>query len=337
MPRKLSDHFDGEKFFNPTLPQPGSGPSFSSIIKMLRLKRSKWPVFVENKAVPRVNEKLAAGGISVTFINHATFLIQLPGLNILTDPVWSNRASPVQWAGPKRVRKPGIAFDELPDIDLILISHNHYDHFDKKTLKKLSRKFNPVVLVAAGDKRLARSTGFKNVHEFDWWEEIQLSPDLKITFAPAQHFSSRSLWDRNRSLWGSYMVSYCGQLIYFGGDAGYCGHFSEIKKRLGAPDLALLGIGAYEPRWFMKNMHMNPAEAVKAHLDLGAKNSVGMHYGTFQLSFEAHDQPLIDLKAAIENEGVPQDSFVTLFEGETRIFGSGVERAFEKSEIESIN
>jgi L-ascorbate metabolism protein UlaG (beta-lactamase superfamily) len=320
-----SDHFNGEKFFNPTIP-PSSGPSLKSIFKMLKQKRSKWPSYVENKAAPRLNEALSAGDISITFVNHATFLIQLSGLNILTDPVWSKRASPISWAGPKRVRKPGIEFDKLPEIDLILISHNHYDHLDIATLRKLSKRFSPTVLVASGDKKLVESAGFKNVYQFDWWEEIQINPDLKVTFTPAQHFSSRSLTDRNKSLWGSYMVSYRGQLIYFGGDAGYSNHFSEIKKRLGAPDIALLGIGAYEPRWFMKTMHMNPSEAVMAHKDLESRQSIGMHFGTFKLSSEAIDQPLIDLKEALVTEGLSHDKFVTLEEGETRIYRYGETR-----------
>ena len=314
-----SDHFDGERYYNPTLPQ-NFVPSISSVFKLLLEGRSKWPKYVPNTAVPQLNEKLASNDVAVTFVNHATFLLQISGLNILTDPVWSRRVSPFRWLGPARVRKPGIAFDELPNIDLILLTHNHYDHMDLDTLTKLNQRFAPTVLVSTGNKTLLRSIGFEDVHELDWWDDIQINPALKITFAPTQHFSGRSLWDRQKSLWGSYMLHYRNRLIYFGGDSGYSSHFSEIRQRLGPPDLSFLGIGAYAPRWFMKPMHMNPEEAVQAHQDLESRQSIGMHFGTFQLSSEAIDQPKIDLEAALSQQDVPDEQFVTLAEGETRIY-----------------
>jgi L-ascorbate metabolism protein UlaG (beta-lactamase superfamily) len=159
---------------------------------MLREKRSRWPSVVSNKGVPNLHRKLAPGSVAVTFVNHATFLLQTSGLNILTDPVWSDRASPWQWIGPKRVRKPGIPFDELPWIDLILISHNHYDHFDVHTLEALNSRFNPGVIAPLGNARLPQSTGFKNVTEVDWWDSIQFEPQVTITFGPTQHFSGRT-------------------------------------------------------------------------------------------------------------------------------------------------
>jgi L-ascorbate metabolism protein UlaG (beta-lactamase superfamily) len=247
----------------------------------------------------------------------------MAGVNILTDPVWSERASPFRWIGPRRVRKPGIQFNDLPKIDLILISHNHYDHLDLRTLKKLNEKFAPKVIVAAGDKELVGSTGLRDVHELDWWEDGQISSQLKVTFTPTQHFSARGLFDRQHSLWGSYMIQNMGRHTYFGGDAGYSSHFAEIRRRLGSPDLALLGIGAYEPRWFMRPMHMNPVEAVKAHEDLGSKQSIGMHMGTFRMSTEAIDQPQEDLKMALLEAGIPEGKFLTLHEGETSIYGFG--------------
>ena len=315
----LSDHFDGKRFFNPTLAK-GSFPRFSSVLKMIFEKRSPWPVSVENTGRPRLHEKPGAHDVAVTFVNHSTFLIQMNGVNILTDPIWSKRASPFRWLGPARVRKPGIEFSDLPEIHIVLISHNHYDHLDIDTLKALSKRFDPVVLVAAGDKRLVESTGFNRVFEFDWWEKIQIYPGFEMTFTPAQHFSARSLFDRRCSLWGGYMITMADQRIYFGGDSGYSSHFAEIKRRLGSPDIAFLGIGAYEPRWFMKPMHMNPMEAVKAHNDLGSAQSIGMHFGTFHMSAESIDQPLADLKSALLNEGIPENRFVTLHEGESRIF-----------------
>lgn len=316
-----SDHFDGKRFFNPTLPK-GSFPRVSNGLKMIFEKRSRWPIRVENQGVPRVDARPGSNAVAVTFVNHATFLIQVSGLSILTDPIWSKRASPLRWLGPPRVREPGVGFADLPEIHLVLLSHNHYDHLDIETLKSIGRQFDPVVLVASGDKQLVESTGLNKVHELDWWEEIQVRPGFKITFTPAQHFSGRTLFDRQKSLWGGYLIQNGHQRIYFGGDSGYSNHFSEIKRKLGPPDIAILGIGAYEPRWFMKPVHMNPEEAIRAHIDLGAKQSIGMHFGTFHMSAESIDQPLIDLKAALSKEGVPESRFIALHEGETRTFNA---------------
>jgi L-ascorbate metabolism protein UlaG (beta-lactamase superfamily) len=315
----VSDHFDGKRFFNPTLPK-GSAPTLWSVFKMLREPRSPWPVSVENQGAARLNETLGADDIAITFVNHATFLIQTGGITILTDPIWSERASPFGRTGPRRVRKPGVAFDDLPPIDVILLSHNHYDHLDLATLSRLRQVFSPTMLVAAGDARLVGPLGFKDMRELDWWDEAQISDTLKITFVPTQHFSARGLFDRARSLWGGYMVESRGRRVYFGGDTGYSTHFSDIKRRLGPPDIALLGIGCYEPRWFMQPIHMNPAEAVRAHRDLGAKQSIGMHFGTFQLTLEAIDQPQADLKTALSQSGISDQEFVTLHEGETRLY-----------------
>jgi L-ascorbate metabolism protein UlaG (beta-lactamase superfamily) len=176
------------------------------------------------------------------------------------------------------------------------------------------------VLAAAGDGRLLRPLHFPRLHELDWWEEIRLDGALRITFVPAQHFSARGLFDRRKSLWGGYVIETGGRRIYFGGDSGYSTHFAAIGARLGPPDVALLGIGAYEPRWFMQPVHMDPAEAVRAHRDLGARVSIGMHFGTFQLTAEAIDAPQAELKRALARGNVAGTEFVTLHEGETRIY-----------------
>jgi L-ascorbate metabolism protein UlaG (beta-lactamase superfamily) len=289
-------------------------------LKMMREPRRRWPTWVENKGVPRLNETLAPDEVAITFVNHATFLIQTGGISILTDPVWSERASPFRRIGPKRVRKPGVAFESLPKIDVILLSHNHYDHLDVATLTQLRKNFAPTVLAAVGDARVVGPIGFKIMRELDWWGEFQINDTLKLTFVPAQHFSARGLFDRQKSLWGGYMIESRGRRIYFAGDTGYSTHFSEIKTRLGSPHIAMIGIGAYEPRWFMKPIHMNPVEAVCAHHDLGSKQSIGMHFGTFQLTTEAIDQPQADLRRALSECGIPESEFVTLHEGETRVF-----------------
>ena len=316
---KTSDHFNGEKFSNPTMTEEFFF-GFSDLFRMAREGRPDWPKHVENQGVPRLNEKLGPDDISITFVGHGTFLIQMPGITILTDPVWSDRLGPISWFGAKRVRAPGVKLEHLPNIAVIVISHNHYDHLDIETLRQLNERFAPKVLVPIGDKALIESIGIKDIQELDWWDSIQLNPDTRITFTPTQHFSRRGLFDLDQSLWGSYYIQHGGRSIYFGGDAGYSAHYTEIKKRLGSTDIALLPIGDYLPGWFMKQIHMSPAEAVLAHKDLGAKLSIGMHFGTFQLSSVAIEQPQIELKEAIEKEMVSRNNFITLHEGETKIF-----------------
>jgi len=287
---------------------------------MLREKRSQWPVRVENKGIPALHEPLQHDDVAITFVNHATFLIQFNGINVLTDPIWSERASPVRWAGPKRVREPGVAWDALPRIDVVLLSHNHYDHLDIATLARLKDRYEPIMLVAAGDGRIIEPLGVRQLHELDWWNSFTLSEQSKFTFVPAQHFSARSLFDRQESLWGGYVIEVAGRRIFFSGDTGYSVHFAEISRRLGRPDIALLGIGSYMPQWFMRSVHMNPADAVAAHRDLGALFSIGMHFGTFQLSAEGIDQPLLDLARSLREQGISESDFVTLEVGETRIY-----------------
>lgn len=311
----MKDHFDGKRFFNPTL-EKQFAPGITQMWRMLREKRTPWPRHVPSRIDNPDQNAPAPGDICLTFVNHATFLIQLPGLTILTDPVWSDRASPFRWLGPKRVRQPGIRLEDLPPIDLILLSHNHYDHLDVRTLKTLNRRFSPKVLTALGDKALVKSLGFSDVQEMDWWGKVDIDPATRIIFTPAQHFSGRGLWDRYRSLWGSYFIQQGDRSVYYGADSGYATHFTDIKSRLGSPEIALLGIGAYSPNWFMKPIHMNPAEAVQAHLDLGAHKSVGMHFGTFRLSSEGIDHPIRDLKEALRQEDIPSDRFIVLEEGE---------------------
>lgn len=314
----MSNHFDGKKFYNPTLKKQFA-PGFSHMVRMLRERRTKWPKKVEN--VPRDGSLVPAPDqLTLTFINHATFLIQFPGFTILTDPVWSERASPVSWFGPKRVRKPGIPLQDLPPIDLILISHNHYDHLDVHTLKKLNNRFSPPVLAPLGNGKLLQSLGFEDVTEMGWWEDSVINENFKITLTPAQHFSARGLWDRYQTLWGSYYIQDSQNSVYYGADSGYASHFKEIQNRVGPPDVALLGIGAYEPGWFMSPIHTNPAEAVQAHQDLDAHVSIAMHYGTFPLAAEGIDQPVQALNEAKEKAGLDPEEFIVLPEGHSYQF-----------------
>lgn len=279
--------------------------------------RAAWPEWIENQQF--VFEKIKSSeNVRLTFINHASFLIQLPNLNILTDPIWSERASPVTFAGPKRVRSAGLTIKNLPKIDVILVSHNHYDHLNIETLLQIQKRDQTKVYVPLGDAGWLKEKGVDTT-ELDWWQMIEIS-NIKIHFTPATHWSARGLTDKNESLWGSYFIQSPKYSIYFAGDTGMGPHFKMINERFGAVDLALLPIGAYEPRDFMKNYHTNPAEAVEAMQILQAKYAIGMHFGTFQLSDESYQQPVIDLTEAIKRANIDQTKFITLEVGETKSY-----------------
>jgi len=272
---------------------------------MLTTPRTKWPGSVPvERAKPPAPAHPA--DVIVTFVGHSTFLIQTREHNYLTDPVWSERASPVAFAGPRRVREPAVALDDLPDISAILLSHNHYDHCDLKTLQALEARFHPLVVTPLGNRPLLESAGMRRVLELDWWQQSTLA---SVTLTPAQHFASRQPFDRNQALWGGFLIEASGARIWFAGDSGYGAHFKEIGARFGPMDFAMIPIGAYEPRWFMKDIHMNPAEAVQAHLDVASRRSIAMHFGTFQLTPEGIDAPVVALGEALRERGVPLEQF----------------------------
>lgn len=257
--------------------------------------------------------------LSVTWVGHATTLIQMDGLNVLTDPNWSERCSPISFIGPKRYTPPGIELNNLPKIDAILLSHNHYDHTDLPTLKELSKKFNPKVFVGLGNKKLLEDNGITNVIEMDWWDEIKFE-GVGFNFTPTQHFSGRGLFDRDETLWGSFVLVGKSQKVYFAGDTGYYSHFLEIGSKWKEIDVAILPIGAFEPRWFMAPVHVDPEEAAQSFADLGAKYLVPMHYMTFVLSDEKLDSPVPRTYEALKQLGKPRESFIPLKIGETRFF-----------------
>ena len=305
-----SDHFDGQRFFNPTGPalQP-----FTAVPRMLLTPRAKWPRYVPE--VPRQPPARDTARALVTFVGHATFLIQTAAGNILTDPVYSKHAGP--WnLGPRRVRPAAIAFDALPPISIVLLSHNHYDHCDLTTLGRLAARFDPLVITPIGNGRLVRAAGIRRIEELDWWQSTR-SSDVPVTLTPAHHFSARGPFDRNRALWGGFMLTADRARIYFAGDTAYAPFFHDVRLRLGPIDLALLPIGAYEPRWFMQSVHMNPAEAVQAHLDLGASESIAMHFGTFKMTAEGIDEPVRALEEARRAQSVPASAFRILGFGES--------------------
>jgi L-ascorbate metabolism protein UlaG (beta-lactamase superfamily) len=306
-----SDHFDGRRFFNPdeTLGQP-----LAAIPKLLLERRTPWPAHVDEPV--RHPPSLDGSAAVVTFVGHATFLIQTAAGNILADPMFSQRAGPLNLLGPRRVRQPAVRFEDLPAISTVLVSHNHYDHCDRPTLRMLAHRFSPDVVTPLGNGPLVRSTGMRRVEELDWWEDSQTQA-VRITLTPAYHFSARTPLDRNRALWGGFLLTIAGKRLFFAGDTAYGPFFRDIRRRLGAIDLALLPIGAYEPRWFMRSVHMNPGEAVQAHLDLEAAASIAMHFGTFQLTSEGIDDPPRALEHACRERNVSRSAFRTLSFGES--------------------
>jgi len=263
---------------------------------------------------------------ALTWIGHASTLVQLGGLNLLTDPVFSERASPLSFVGPKRAQPPGIALAELPHIDVVLISHNHYDHLDDASVRALNAQAGgpPLFIVPLGNKAWMAERDITNVVELDWWQSHTVGM-TEIVLTPVQHWSGRTLNDRLKTLWGGYAVFAPDLHLFFTGDTGYSKDFADIRERFrareadgGGFDLALIAIGAYEPRWFMTTQHVNPAEAVQIHLDVNAKRSVGIHWGTFELTDESLDQPPKDLIDARHAKGLADDAFTVMAIGESR-------------------
>ncbi len=317
---EIEDFYDkkSKKFVNTKVID---SKTFFDVIKWkMNSKSAEWPENVPNQFHYNNPEKIDSNQVAVTFINHSSFLLQLDKFNILTDPVFSKRVSPISWAGPKRVRKSGIDIDSLPYIDIVIISHNHYDHLDINSLVILKEKFNPLFLIPIGDGKILKNKNITNYVELHWWQTAILNSEFKITFTPAQHFSNRGLFDRDKSQWGSYMINYNNQNIYFGGDTGYSPHFKKIAKHFKTINLSFIPIGAYEPRYFMRDVHVNPDDAVQAHLDLNSQMSIGMHFGTFQLTDESINEPIYDLKLALKKYKVESDKFITLEVGKTTIF-----------------
>lgn len=309
--------FDGERFEN-LEPVPDK-PFFQLLKWKLSGSAIAWPDWIDSFPSSVLKARSNKNEIHWTFINHASVLLQIDGVNILTDPIWSDRASPVPFLGPKRVRAAGIAFENLPPIDVVMISHNHYDHLDLATLERLKNDFDPIFLVGLKNGALLESVGIKKIVEMDWWQKYQHA-DLNIIFVPAQHWSARGFFDKRKMLWGGFVIE-GSQRVYFAGDTGWGSFFKLIREKIGVPDLAFIPIGAYEPRWFMKGFHINPMEAVKAHQILGAKQSAGIHFGTFQLTDEGVNDPIKDLEAA--KVALKVSDFVVPNFGETIILKTG--------------
>lgn len=301
-------HFDGKQFL---FPGDTSRPGLREILKWKLTSQAK-PWAAPEPVVARPAPPAPAEGMTVTWIGHSSFLVQTPQLALLIDPVFSERASPFARLGPKRAVGPGVAFASLPRLDAVLVSHDHYDHCDVAALKQLARDHRAVLVTPLGYGPLLGSLGFRDHVQLDWWQEQSLAGG-SVRLVPSRHWCRRLPWDTNRRLWGGFVLRAAGRMLYFVGDSGYqVDLFKEIRTRCGAPDIALIPIGAYEPRWFMADAHMNPAEAVQVHLDVAARQSIGMHWGTFQLTDEPRLEPVEHLASASAEKGLKAGEFVVL-------------------------
>jgi L-ascorbate metabolism protein UlaG (beta-lactamase superfamily) len=317
----VSDHFDGERFFDANGAPPRSRRDLLRwrFGRQSRKTRAKWPVWAPSPYTDHPPARVEGRAWRIAYVGHASFLIQTAGRNLLLDPVWSQRASPFRFIGPKRVNAPGVAFADLPRIDAVLVTHGHYDHLDITTLSRLAAAHRARVITPLGNDTIMRNHDSAIAAEaHDWGDQVVIGPGVTVTLVPTRHWSARSLSDRNMSLWASFVIETPHGRIYFVGDSAYGDgrSFHEARVRYGPFKLALLPIGAYEPRWFMQDQHMNPAESVQAFIDCGAELALGHHYGTFQLTDEAIDAPTIALAEALKAARIPPERFRALQPGE---------------------
>jgi L-ascorbate metabolism protein UlaG (beta-lactamase superfamily) len=313
----VSDHFDGTRFFDPKGAQPRS--TFDLIRWRLSGTRARWPERSPSPYADRPPAEVSGTAWRISFVGHASLLLQTAGLNLLIDPVWSERVSPVSFAGPMRVNDPGIAFEALPPINAVLVSHCHYDHLDVATLSRLAAAHRPRVITPLGNDTIMRGHDPAIAAEaYDWGDRVTLPGGASVSLVPVQHWSARGLTDRNKALWAGFVIETPAGRIFHVADTGYGDghHFRGAKERHGPFRLAILPIGAYEPRWFMQDQHMNPAEAVQAFRDCGAELALAHHHGTFQLTDEAIDAPPLALAQAMAAEGMPAEQFRVLQPGQ---------------------
>ena len=310
-----SDHFNGKTFFQA---HHRFGRRFDVLRWRLSAKPKRWPERVELEKLPPPSA-LQGREVVVTWLGHASFLVRTARANFLIDPVFAERASPFTWIGPRRVHDVPLAFDALPRIDAVFVSHDHYDHLDVATLRRLAEKFSPRFIAPLRHRELLASVGARDIVELDWWDTHALAPDVNVTLTPTQHWSNRLGSPRNFRLWGGFYFTWAApnsadaRRLWYVGDTGHAPEiFRAVRERCGAPNLALVPIGAYEPRWFMAPMHLNPAEAVQLHQMSGARRSVGMHWGTFQLSDEGRDDPPGALALAAREAGLEPEEFAAL-------------------------
>jgi L-ascorbate metabolism protein UlaG (beta-lactamase superfamily) len=311
-----SDHFDGLRFF---APGQSTDKSLPDVLRwQAKRQREAWPrTYPSPFPADRPPERVA--GLRVVLIGHASYLVQVAGRNILIDPVFAKRASPVRFAGPRRVNPPGIALADLPPIDAVLITHNHYDHLDGPSLARIWQAHQPLIVAPLGNDAILRGyDATLHVETRDWGEAVDLGGGLRLHLTPANHWSARGVADRRMALWCAFVITSPQGVHYHVGDTGFGdgGLFRAIRAAFGAPRLATLPIGAYEPRWFMQAQHVNPAEAVEALNLLGAAQALGHHWGTFQLTDEGIERPAEALAAALAAAGIPPERFQALRPGQ---------------------
>lgn len=322
----VTDHFNGTCFYNPESDMAQDDPGAGSIVRWAsrRHEKGEYPLAEKNTHSPELSNHLSEQDVEVTMINHSTMLLRLHGLTILTDPIWSDFTSPFQFAGPKRTRPAGMAWEDVPPVDVCLLSHDHYDHFDVDSLRRLAERDKPLFVVPLGLKSLLEYHCGKNVRvvEKDWWETAELPGGMRVTLTPAHHWSRRyrTAATACRSLWcGFYLHGKGRPSLYYAGDTARCAWPKRIQERLGTPDLALLPIGAYRPDW-IRRFHQAPHEAVDTLLDLGSPQAIACHFGTWQLANEGYRETIDDLREALHRHSIPTERFRILDNGETFLY-----------------
>lgn len=313
----VSDHFDGTYFVDPH----GAPPkSIADLARWWGSRRGeRWPDWAPSPHRDRPPQQVDGKALRISYVGHASFLLQTAGRNILIDPVWSERASPFAFAGPKRVNRPGIALDALPRIDGVLVSHAHYDHLDVSTLSVLAAAHRPRFITPLGNDAIMRAHDPEIAAEaYDWHDRVSLAPGFDVTFVPLRHWSARGFLDRNKSLWAGFVLDTPAGRVFHVTNSGYGDgyRFREARERYGPFRLAILPIGAYAPRWFMRDQHMDPHEAVQAFFDCGAELALAHHHGTFKLTDEAIDAPARELATACRTAGIGRDIFRVLQPGQ---------------------
>jgi len=304
--------FDGKRFHQPEASATTTGEWFR---RTFATKRGPWRGFTDTPPGPPPPRCVEGGRLRVTFVNHATLLIQTDGLNILTDPTWSERSVPV--VGVKRRRPPGLRFDDLPPIDAVLVSHDHHDHMDLPTLLRLQSRWHPAIFVGLKNARFLAANGIRGAHDLDWWQTASIAPGVTVTAVPARHSSGRSPLERNRTLWCGFVVAGPSGAIYFAGDTGWGAHFPAIAEAFPRLRLALLPIGGFQPVWYMRDQHLGPEDAVAAELLLGAATVVPMHFGTFPNAGDAELEPVETLRRALALSPDVAPRFAVLDSGES--------------------